>query len=102
MSKTMCLGYRFDARPGGGGSGWRHYWELEVTVPYWLLTTLFLLPVLPRFVDFMRQTRRKKRNHCTKCNYDLRAHKPGAKCPECGTPIPWTDESVKASTKDHA
>ncbi len=25
---------------------------------------------------------------CAKCSYDLRAHHPGDKCPECGTPIP--------------
>ncbi len=25
---------------------------------------------------------------CPTCSYDLRAHHPGQKCPECGTPIP--------------
>jgi len=25
---------------------------------------------------------------CPNCRYDLRAHTPGDKCPECGTTIP--------------
>jgi hypothetical protein len=25
---------------------------------------------------------------CLRCGYDLRAHRPGQRCPECGTPIP--------------
>ena len=26
--------------------------------------------------------------HCRTCGYDLRAHSPGDKCPECGTLVP--------------
>lgn len=37
-------------------------------------------------------TRRQRRSHgpslCRKCHYDLRAHVPGGRCPECGTAIP--------------
>ncbi|GEM_PF-3665590 len=34
-------------------------------------------------------TRRQRRaGLCPKCHYDLRAHAPGNKCPECGTVIP--------------
>lgn len=44
------------------------------------------------FVQRWRKTntryQRWKTNHCITCNYDLRAHKPGDKCPECGTPVP--------------
>src|SRR5204863_9181926 len=34
----------------------------------------------------LRRWRRIKRNHCVKCNYDLRGttHQ---RCPECGTPV---------------
>ena len=32
--------------------------------------------------------RRLHQRHCRKCNYDLRAHKPGDRCPECGTTVP--------------
>ena len=28
---------------------------------------------------------RRSPGHCLACSYDLRAHKPGDKCPECGT-----------------
>jgi|GEM_PF-5519779 len=33
---------------------------------------------------------RRPHNHsrCRKCHYDLRAHRPGDRCPECGTAIP--------------
>ena len=27
---------------------------------------------------------RRRRNHCPRCNYDLRATSPGSPCPECG------------------
>jgi uncharacterized paraquat-inducible protein A len=35
-----------------------------------------------------RQLQRQNRRRCRKCNYDLRAHQPGDRCPECGTPAP--------------
>lgn len=36
-----------------------------------------------------------KKGMCFNCGYDLRAHKPGDKCPECRTPISTKNE-VKA------
>lgn len=36
----------------------------------------------------VKRYKRWTRNQCTGCGYDLRAHAPGATCPECGTPIP--------------
>jgi hypothetical protein len=35
-----------------------------------------------------RQLRRQRQGQSPNCSYDLRAHKPGERCPECGTPIP--------------
>jgi hypothetical protein len=34
-----------------------------------------------------RDRRRKLEGHCVKCGYDLRAHRPGQRCPECGEGI---------------
>jgi hypothetical protein len=32
-----------------------------------------------------RRDYRMRHQLCVKCGYDLRAHKPGDRCPECGT-----------------
>jgi hypothetical protein len=60
-------------------------------IPYWMLALTFEpLPVIGFF--FFRHWRREgyRRSHglCLICGYDLRAHQPGQRCPECGTPIP--------------
>jgi hypothetical protein len=34
------------------------------------------------------RARTSSQTRCPICGYDLRAHKPGQKCPECGTEIP--------------
>ena len=67
-----------------------------LTLPYWLLTTLFA--VLPIFwiLHLRRQLRarsRLKRGLCATCGYDLRSSK--ERCPECGalTPVPETAPS---------
>jgi hypothetical protein len=52
-------------------------------VPYWSCLP-FLLPLLL----FLRRSRRPAPGFCSTCGYDLRAHHPGEKCPECGTVIP--------------
>ena len=53
---------------------------IPMSVYVWLIISLIRL-------DF-RQLRRHDLNLCLTCGYDLRAHKSGDKCPECGTPIP--------------
>lgn len=59
-------------------------------LPLWLLTLPFLLlaslPLL-HFLPSRRRARRSAQGVCPTCAYDLRAHAPGSKCPECGTPI---------------
>jgi hypothetical protein len=61
-----------------------------VVVPYWVLLLLAaLLPayVLTRLPGALRRRRRRKRNLCLECGYDLRATPD--RCPECGaSPIP--------------
>ena len=78
--------------PRATGSVIAHEGYDVVRVPFW---TLFLmsamLPAMPlarRCLRSYRQCRSRRRNLCVHCGYDLRAHQPGDKCPECGTPIP--------------
>jgi hypothetical protein len=64
------------------------------------LPAMFLLaisdwvPAVPLFLCaylcWNRRTRvtSSSQSRCPICGYDLRAHKPGQKCPECGTEIP--------------
>ncbi|HEX2970752.1 MAG TPA: hypothetical protein VHP11_00365 [Tepidisphaeraceae bacterium] len=61
-------------------------------VPYWLIMMLTLiLPLVWGQQEWkQRRTRRIARGLCPICGYDLRAHRPGQRCPECGTPIPST------------
>ena len=67
-----------------------------LTLPYWLLTTLFA--ILPIFWTLhlrrrIRARSRLKRGLCPACGYDLRSSKD--RCPECGqlTPVPETAPS---------
>jgi hypothetical protein len=86
--------------PGGGGS---YLFGFIVCVP-WLnqafvarvtlyevdsakLVWLFGVPAVVFFVWSWR-VKPPPPNICTICGYDLRAHQPGQRCPECGTEIP--------------
>ena len=56
-------------------------------MPFWL--AIALCTVLPLMVLLRHHRNRKLPAFaCIKCGYDLRAHKPGDRCPECGTLIP--------------
>jgi len=60
-------------------------------IPYWMLALIFAtLPVVSFFFFCHWRTEGRRRSHglCLICGYDLRAHRPGQRCPECGTPIP--------------
>ena len=59
----------------------------EWAIPYWILVVLFALLPASRLRRYLKNYNRKP-GHCRACNYDLRAHHPGDKCPECGTLIP--------------
>ena len=64
--------------PGTYGRWW------SVTLPPWLVTTLFGSGGLYFIVTLVR-TRRSKGNWCQRCRYDLTGNTSGV-CPECGTP----------------
>jgi len=53
-----------------------------------LLSALLPAVWLVRANQDRRQEHRLTHNLCPTCAYDLRAHKPGGQCPECGTLIP--------------
>ena len=63
------------------------YWWILLS--YWLPFVLTaILPAAWLLTRIGRTKRRwKKLGLCLHCGYDLRAHKPGDKCPECGTLI---------------
>jgi len=59
-------------------------WFVMATTGLFSGLSLFLL--MRRF----RLARQWQPGTCKHCGYDLRAHKPGDRCPECGTPVPAT------------
>jgi hypothetical protein len=60
-----------------------------VMASYWIWSLfLFAAGLASLMVRRKFRKRRNNQSHCPICNYDLRAHHPGQKCPECGTPIP--------------
>jgi hypothetical protein len=66
-------------------------YETTIVVPYWfVLVITALLPLAWCRVAWQRSRKRKwsRTGRCAECGYDLRAHRPGQKCPECGTEVP--------------
>ena len=59
----------------------------SIPVPYFLLTSLAAIPLLRLLWANRRSVRRNVAGLCRECDYDLRAHQAGARCPECGTVI---------------
>jgi hypothetical protein len=60
-----------------------------IYVSDWEIAFLSLLLTLAVYVRSLRLNRSAP-GKCPTCDYDLRAHQPGQKCPECGTPISRT------------
>ena len=62
--------------------------ESVTTAPHWMLALLTAIPVVIAGFRWFRAKRRVRPGLCRQCCYDLRAHHPGDRCPECGTPVP--------------
>jgi hypothetical protein len=60
-----------------------------IGIPYWPIGAISLIYPYVWYKRF-RKTQSNLGRFCENCNYDLRAHRPNQKCPECGTPIPPT------------
>jgi hypothetical protein len=64
------------------------YYATHYVVPaIYPLLALLVLPVLWWRGEIRRRRLEKLVGVCRHCHYDLRAHKPGDKCPECGNLI---------------
>ena len=75
-----------------------------IAVPHWLLILLsaaapawWLWHTLSRW-----QRSRCKLRCCSRCGYDLRAHNPGDRCPECGTAVPPSPVQSHGATRADA
>lgn len=64
------------------------YWYIDL--PWWVPTLCCVAALVCMLVRSpgLRRRSRLAHNLCPTCAYDLRAHKAGDRCPECGTPIP--------------
>ena len=65
-----------------------HYYVIYVSQLLLLLLTIGILGLLSVPILRRRRHKRAARGLCQSCGYDLRVHRAGDKCPECGTPIP--------------
>jgi hypothetical protein len=55
-----------------------------LAIPYWAICLPFGIPIVHAFIVGSHKTSPSSRA-CGQCGYDLRAHVPGNRCPECGT-----------------
>jgi hypothetical protein len=69
----------------------QHYPNYSVQVFSISVPTWFILPFLLIYPMLWLHAKIRRRQicpgTCPSCHYDLRAHAPGQKCPECGTVI---------------
>jgi hypothetical protein len=63
---------------------------VEIHIPCWALALAFGWPPGLSLIRWFRR-RRVAPGCCIHCGYDLRAHKVGDKCPECGAAISLAD-----------
>jgi len=74
------------------GFGWFVY---DLPASFLIVPSALVIAVFVPLAAFAEWGRRRQLRiiaemvgKCPICAYDLRAHKPGDKCPECGTTVP--------------
>jgi hypothetical protein len=87
----LGVGYDYEYWEFGGHEiGGTYYprgsYVRDITLRYWFLLILTAIP--PAWLLLRRWRSEPGTGLCAVCRYDLRAHKPGDKCPECGTMVP--------------
>jgi len=72
------------------GNPWNTEWTTRTgaRIPIWPLSLLSASWLTLKIAKWSRTRNRRRNGLCLACSYDLRAHHPGANCPECGTLIP--------------
>jgi hypothetical protein len=84
--RAYLLGFGLERRTGVAASIYTLY------LPHWFIVALLLLYPLrwARRTEFWLTQSRQRRaaGQCLGCGYDLRMHKSGDRCPECGQLIP--------------
>jgi hypothetical protein len=72
----------------------------KLPAEFLLIPSVFLTAVVGPLALILEWARRRQKKlkaemagKCPHCSYDLRAHQPGDKCPECGTPIATSADS---------
>jgi hypothetical protein len=71
---------------GGGAVKWNTDFR-GLMIHCWLVTLLTAILPLRWLIHTLRHRNDPRDRLCQHCGYDLRAHPPGTKCPECGTPV---------------
>jgi hypothetical protein len=67
------------------------FWEIRFRYRTLVIVTAFLPIAGFAWIYLSKYSHRRREQNqglCLTCGYDLRAHVPGQRCPECGTPIP--------------
>lgn len=83
---TGAAGFRYAA---SSGIVYQDYEEdvLHIMMPHWALLVAALVIPAWKAVAFIRRKRKGSNSGCPTCGYDLRVHRAGDKCPECGMVI---------------
>jgi len=86
-SRFKFAGFSYKSQLVAGNPQFEEYTISALNVPVWFPASLALFATL---ISARRFLIPECHTACPTCCYDLRAHRPGDKCPECGTPIAQT------------